>query len=114
MTHEQADIHGGCGLSHAAGIVGHGGGAERVHTGHDAEWGRQIFSRCEGRGGDAAIADDDGGDALGDFAGKRGVFDHGPIVMGVHIDETRGDGEAGGVDDVPRLCLRHLTHAGDL
>ena len=61
---------------------------------------RRRRQALEARGGerDAAIADDDRGDALAELAGHAvGPAQHGAVVMGVGVDEAGGE----------RLALRH-------
>ena len=52
----------------------------------------------DGREADAAIAHDNGGDAV-PGRGSEVRIPHGlPIIMGMNVDEARCDGQAGGVD----------------
>ena len=54
-----------------------------------------------GRGGreaDAAVAHHHGGDAVPDRRREQRVPGDLAVVVGVHVDEAGGDGEAGGVD----------------
>ena len=49
------------------------------------------------RGGDAAVADDDGGYALRDFWEHFGSAQYGDVVVRVHVNEARREHEALGI-----------------
>jgi hypothetical protein len=59
---------------------------------------RRVAFETDGRGADAAVADDNGGDALRDFGEQFGRVDHTGVVVGVNIDEAWGEREAFGFD----------------
>lgn len=68
--------------------------AEEIHR-----VGRVAFEAHRGCA-DPAVADDHGGDALRDFGEHLGSVDHAGVVMGVHVDEAGGEGEAFRLDCV--------------
>jgi hypothetical protein len=93
-------------LTLTAGCAGHRridvlvGSAQQVQ-------GRRHARAHQRRQADAAIADDDGGDALADLRQHVRCRQDDLIVVGVHVDESRRNDPAGGVDD-DRAVLRQV------
>ena len=74
---------------------------------------RRCAIEDERRERDAAIAGHDRGDALTDFRAHIGGDEERAIVVGMDIDESRGDDEPVRVDLAPSAAARQTFHGSD-
>ena len=66
----------------------------------------------DGRHG-IAFAGDLGGDALVDLRGQAGIDEHGQLGLAKHVNESRRDDLAGGVDGLPARRSGQVADGGD-
>ena len=116
VTDELDDVHRYPFVAVPAEVVRHRSPRE-VHAGRQGE-GEAAHLLAElvgdGRGGESAIADHLGGDALADLGLGAAITPEAPVGMRVHVDEARRDGEAGGVNRPPRGLPLEIADGGDV
>ncbi len=99
VANERCDVHGRPRHSHRLLVGGKCGVLEFRSCAEQIHWIGQTAAQSDGRRADAAVADDDSGDALRDLWRHRGIAENGKVIMRMRIDKTRGETKAVSFND---------------
>src|SRR6266568_1007724 len=113
MTHERANIHSRTCILNRRDIGCEGWKAKSFGTAQEDHRVRRIAAQSHGRCRDATVAYDHGSYSLRKLRQHRRSSDHACVVMGMNIDEARGEREAIRVNDHSRSAPEIGANFGD-
>ena len=110
MANERGNIDCGLRLAERSYIIRECWVAEEVAPTEQRHWIGRVSVETNRRGADAAVANDDGGNALRNLRKHFWGFDHAGVVMGVHINEAGREAEAFGFDNLGSGAAKRLAN----
>ncbi len=90
-------------------IIGEGWIAEVFALSQQVHRIGRVGLKADGRGADAAVADNDGRDALRDLGQHRRRLDDAGVVVRVNVDEAGCKAQAVGLDDLRGIATKGRT-----
>jgi hypothetical protein len=113
VSNEGGDVDGGVRRFECGYVAVNRGISEALACGVEGQGGGWVAFETNGRGADAAVANDDGRDSLGDFGEHVWSIDNTGVVVGVDINETGSEGEPLSFDDVLSTAVEAGVDGGD-